>query len=294
MTAHLFIKCLALSVMKMSSILSATLVNIGGLVPLAALALVFCAAGQARALTIQTIDMADSATLYTNSDGLLRGYGGKGEFLAANYNHRMALINFDISSLSLLSYDYVFLSLTEIRTSASAIGITGIYINDGSFPSEVLSGITVDPATQEAFDAGQTFVGNITPSGVGGNHLLFDVTSPIQHSLLKDMDLVGFLLRDDLDDGLSMGILGSNYNSGLPSCTEPVIPCQYYASSLYEYPTLITTIGSEITPFDELPLRPIIEDPLGPEPEPVPEPSTLLLLGSGLAGVAALRRKFSA
>jgi hypothetical protein len=267
-------------------------------VPVLAAVALGLAATAAKADTIMTID-APGSTLYPVSGSACSGntagsliytdcYGGPGQFLSPGwYPERLALLVADISSLSGSTLDHVFLSLTEIRTGPLYTGTANVYVTNDSVPGALdpndtgtfLQGVDVTLA------GGTTLVGSLTGTGIAGNHLLLDVTAAIQQALASGVDLLGILLEDDIHNGTLLGILGSNYNSGDPT--------QYYASSLYEYPTLIVTTGSEITPFDQLPARPITNDPLGPPPLPsdIPEPTSVILMSTMLLAVAYVARK---
>jgi hypothetical protein len=138
--------------------------------------------------------------------------------------------------------------MTEIRTDSNAVGVVGVYYNNGDLPTpEMINGIG-DPVAQQAWESGFTYFRNISGIGVAGNYLLFDVSGVIQLAISAGWNSIGFLLRDTNNDNRCIGILGKNYNSGDPT--------QYYAWSLYEYPTLIATSGDQITPFEQLPPRP--------------------------------------
>ena len=228
--------------------------------------------------TYLTLDAADIGSFFPTSDGSVGG-GNNGAFLATRYDwpKQVALMSFDISPLSSIDYDYLYLSMTEIRTHPTAIGTASVYSNGGWDWRSAAE-------NQNDFENDQTFIGTITPTGIGGNHILFDVTASVDAMLAGGQDYMGFMLRDEIDDGLWAGMLGRNYDFGSD--------IQYSASSLYEYPTLIATIGPDITPFDQLPPRPIIEVP-DPDPvDPVPLPGAVLLgiLGLSVAGYR-LRRE---
>ena len=127
--------------------------------------------------------------------------------------------------------------MTEIRTTSFFSGTASVYSYLGAW-IDVLGSATMPlhSGIQNAFESANLLVGSITGTGSGGNQLLFDVTGTVASARLAGEELLGFRILDEIDDGLGLGILGSNYNSGLPSCVEPAVPCQYYASSFYEYP----------------------------------------------------------
>lgn len=243
-----------------------------------------------EASTVTTIDAEKKETYWYNQAGLMTGIGGE-EFLSAQWSGsgsiRTAFIGFDISSLPILTYDYAYLSLTEIRTDPSAAGTAEVYCNNGALPTSGMINGVGDIVAQQNWESGFTNIGSITTTGIGGNHLLFDVSSAVQTKISSGSSAIGFFFKDTLDDDLCVGFLGKNYYPG-PGAN------QYDASSLYEYPTLIATLGSDITPFNQLPSRPILGGPVNPPigpPSAVPEPATMLLFGLGGIAMAVVKRR---
>jgi hypothetical protein len=203
----------------------------------------------------------------------------------------------DISALAGMNFDTVYLSVTELRTAHALTGTVWVYITNNAIPIAYPGQDDPPVAFLQGVDAtladGLTAVGDLKGTGIGGNHLLLDMTSAIRFALAKGIHVVGIYLQDEVPDGLQLALLGSNYNSGYSSCNQVQLEvCQYYASSLYEYPTLIATSGTDITPFELLPPRPIINDPLAPlgaiDIKPGIDPNTINVRNKGDIPVAIL------
>lgn len=251
----------------------------------------------AQSGTVSVVDL-QSSTVYPVSTSMCSGnsagvviytgcWSGLGKFLSPQSWGPWVFLTADLSSLSGIAFDHVFLSLTEIRTVPVAKGEAGVYLLTSAAPIP-----DVGAANLTAIDAwlagGMSLVGNLAGTAVGGHQLLLDITSSVVDALGLGMDQIGLLLRDDVGNGSVLEVLGNNYHSGFPSCADGFNPCQYYARSLYEYPTLIATVGTDITPFDQLPPRPILHDPLGPPRPPHPPADVTAPTSIALVGLALL------
>lgn len=265
---------------------------------LMSLLLVVATVDASKAETILTIGLnghslfsSDSVFCSTAPAGMVikECYGGD-DFLVSSEDGRLAFLTADLTSVDTINFDHAYISLTEIRTASWATGESNIAITNSELPGELVPSTgqlgTFLLDVDNTLAAGMTAIGSMSGTGIGGNQLLLDITNTINNSLLNNIFKVGLLIEDTINDGLALAFLGENYSSGYFN--------QYFASSLYEYPSLIFTAGTEITPFDQLPERPTTIVPVNPQPAPVPEPPTLFLLAAGLAitiGVKSRKRR---
>jgi hypothetical protein len=211
-------------------------------------------------------------------------YWYKGAFEGGNFgealinynelnNNAISFIQFDLNPISSLSFDHAYLGLTELRSGSFAQDVAVLYSYLGDGVAFGNGDITSD------WNQEKTLVQDFETKGIGGNLIYLDVTNVVTTFLTSANQFVGFRLEDPSINGHAPMFLGRNYNSGFPE--------QYYAQSQYEYPTLIFTSGNEITPFNEHPSLPIINEPIAfplheNNPPSVPEPTSLALFILGV------------
>jgi hypothetical protein len=266
-----------------------------------AAAAVFGLGVPATASTLSVIDAPGLRVYDENSSAcngaipgkvIYRNCTGGPELLYASEPYgALAFFSADISSLYGTSFDNVYLSLTEARTFPNAAGSVKLYAANADVLTPYADGLGYAqyiPAIDDALAAGTTYLGTLQGKGEGGNHLLFNLTGAISTAISQNITRFGLLLGPDGMSSDLLTLLGRNYNSGFDDCKVSATNCQYYASSLYEYPSLIVTLGNEITPLANLPSRPIVNDPTEPPPPAeVPEPATAWLLFIGFAFCAS-------